>query len=383
MSKLFLKILGCITDKEIEDCLNEIGELLKDKEMPTFVLQVGQLKLLELHREGAKRMKDIISSLNMADKSSRERELYYYLSSVAEWRVANAKSANTFYDSRNGLSYVIDRPQEYIRFLTSAINESKKPLYFACRALGHMVQGSYAKAEEDFLEADRQNMQSDALHSNHNFNTVLRGSPFDTEKAQENLHKRDIEYVVNLAKYFKRSHLLHDLKRCCLELVSREPNNHIFRCKLLECLIKLNDHDKAEEELQHLESLKKVEQLQLDEYERGIQFMRAKQDEKREQIEGAKDKYENVTKLGKPSATAFYNYAVFLFKNRHELDLNHKALEAIENAIELKRKEKFFELKYMILFVMGNMEEARSVEREFRDKEGKYAAMKDYIHQNT
>jgi hypothetical protein len=37
----------------------------------------------------------------------------------------------------------------------------------------------------------------------------------------------------------------------------------------------------------------------------------------------------------------------------------------------------------MILFVMGNMEEARTVEREFKDKEGKYAAMKDYIHQNT
>lgn len=351
--------------------------------MPTFVLQVGQLKLLELHREGARRMKEIISALSVADKSSREKELYYYLSSVAEWRVVSVPGPHTFYDSRNRLSYVIDRPQEYVRLLSCAIAESRKPLYFACRALGHMVQGKYGQAEEDFLEAERLNLQSDALLNNRQLNSLLRGGLLDSEKAQENLHKRDIEYVVNLAKYFKRSHLFYDLKRCCLELVAREPHNHTFRCKLLECLIKLNDDDKAEEELQRLEALKKVPQLQLDEYEKAIQFIKARKDEKREHVEAAKDRYENVTKLGKPSATAYYNYAAFLFKKRHDLDLNHKALEAIETAIELKKKDKFYELKYMILFAMGNMEEARSVEAQFKDAQGKYAAIKDYIHQNT
>jgi Tfp pilus assembly protein PilF len=75
-----------------------------------------------------------------------------------------------------------------------------------------------------------------------------------------------------------------------------------------------------------VEAFKTVPQLQLDEYEKAIQSIKARQDEKREQIDGAKDKYENATKLGRPSATAFYNYAAFLFKKRHDLDLNHKAL---------------------------------------------------------
>ena len=81
---------------------------------------------------------------------------------------------------------------------------------------------------------------------------------------------------------------------------------------------------------------------------------------------------------GRPSPTYYYNYASFLFKNRYHRECNDKALSAINKAIEINPKKHFYELKYLILFVMGNIEEAKTVQERFDDKEGKYKSMKEF-----
>jgi len=69
----------------------------------------------------------------------------------------------------------------------------------------------------------------------------------------------------------------------------------------------------------------------------------------------AEGKFEQVASTGKASATNWYNYAAFLFKHRDEREKNEKALMAINKALEIKEKPHFYELKYLLLFLSGNM----------------------------
>ena len=79
------------------------------------------------------------------------------------------------------------------------------------------------------------------------------------------------------------------------------------------------------------------------------------------------EKFKRVAEMGEQSATFWYNYAVFLFNNRDELELNEQALKAINKAIELKERPKYYELKYLLLFVSGNMEEAKHLHSYLTD----------------
>lgn len=89
----------------------------------------------------------------------------------------------------------------------------------------------------------------------------------------------------------------------------------------------------------------------------------------------AEDKLEHAAKVGEPSASYWFNYAAFLFKNRNERENNEKALAAINRALEIRTKNQYLELKYMLLFIMGNLEEAAKIQDSMTDP--KFNAMKE------
>ncbi|CAM6005217.1 unnamed protein product [Sphagnum balticum] len=76
-------------------------------------------------------------------------------------------------------------------------------------------------------------------------------------------------------------------------------------------------------------------------------------------FEDAAEKYETAARMGKPNATLWYSYAVFLWNYRYESDKNTQALEAIEKAIAIKSKPQYIHLKFALLFQMGSFEEAK------------------------
>ena len=55
-------------------------------------------------------------------------------------------------------------------------------------------------------------------------------------------------------------------------------------------------------------------------------------------------------------------------------------MKAINKAIEIRKKDKYNELKYLILFVSGNMEEARAMQGTLgKEEEKKFKIMKEYL----
>jgi len=51
-----------------------------------------------------------------------------------------------FYETRNKRYYKLADPNAYIDSLTKAIKISAKPLYYACRAIGHMIMTDHQQA---------------------------------------------------------------------------------------------------------------------------------------------------------------------------------------------------------------------------------------------
>lgn len=117
------------------------------------------------------------------------------------------------------------------------------------------------------------------------------------------------------------------------------------------------------------------------ELERKIEILKAEENEQHENYLDAEEKYRNVAEMGRPSATYWYNYAVFLFDNREHLEQD-QALKAINKALELKTKAKFYQLKYLILFTTGNLEEAKGLHDLLEDQEGQFTLMREYLNDN-
>ena len=183
-------------------------------------------------------MREVLKDLNIAGKSEREKELFYYFSAVAEWKLVSNQDKyqnNTliFYESRNKKNYKLDRPTEYINFLTQAISISEKPLYYASRAIGFMINGNYKKAEEDFAEAEKLKFKNDAMDNNRNLNKLASKGQIDQSSWKNDLKERTTEYIINICKHLKRLKKYEELKACCIELIEREPNNIYFRCQML------------------------------------------------------------------------------------------------------------------------------------------------------
>lgn len=87
--------------------------------------------------------------------------------------------------------------------------------------------------------------------------------------------------------------------------------------------------------------------------------------------------------MGDQSATAWYNYAAFLFNHRQEIQRNEQALKAINKAIEIQPKQHYQQLKYLLLFVAGNMEEAKNMHTLIEDPEDKFKPMREHLMDNT
>lgn len=92
--------------------------------------------------------------------------------------------------------------------------------------------------------------------------------------------------------------------------------------------------------------------------------MKAQENEKLGNYEDAESKYEHVAEMGDDVATYWYNYAAFLFNYREKLEKNEKALMAINKAIEIKPKKQYKKLKYLLLVLCGNMEEAKNMHQK-------------------
>ena len=87
--------------------------------------------------------------------------------------------------------------------------------------------------------------------------------------------------------------------------------------------------------------------------------------------------------MGDQSATAWYNYAAFLFNHREELERNEQAIKAINKAIDIEPRQRYLELRYLLLFVAGNMEEAKGMHTVMKDPEGKFKPMKQFLVDTT
>lgn len=60
-------------------------------------------------------MREVLKDLNIAGKSQREKQLFYYFSAVAEWKLVpeseiDEEIAPVFYESRNKKNYKLSRP---------------------------------------------------------------------------------------------------------------------------------------------------------------------------------------------------------------------------------------------------------------------------------
>jgi hypothetical protein len=125
---------------------------------------------------------------------------------------------------------------------------------------------------------------------------------------------------------------------------------------MLKALLKLKDTDAARQELSEIKDLKELDAEEVEEFERKIESLKAYEQEDIGNYSDAEGKFEHAAKVGQPSATYWFNYAAFLFKHRDERERNDKALIAVNNALEIKQKVEYVELKYMLLFLMGNLE---------------------------
>jgi hypothetical protein len=83
-----------------------------------------------------------------------------------------------------------------------------------------------------------------------------------------------------------------------------------------------------------------------------------------------------VAEMGEESATHWYNFAAILFNHSEKLQLNEEAIKAINRAIAIKTKPRFQELKYLLLFTSGNMEEAKTLHPFLTDPGDKFKLMK-------
>lgn len=139
--------------------------------------------------------------------------------------------------------------------MTKAIGVEPRPLYYASRAIGYMAEGKYELAEDDFNIADLSRFKNDALLNNRQFNNLKRRNEIDRSVLKETISERSIEYISNMCKYLKKMKDYKNLKICCEELVSREPDNLSFRAKHFEAAFKLNDRGSAKEELSMIKEM--------------------------------------------------------------------------------------------------------------------------------
>ena len=58
-------------------------------------------------------------------------------------------------------------------------------------------------------------------------------------------------------------------------------------------------------------------------------------------------------------------------------------MRAINKAIELQGKQKYYELKYLLLFVAGNMDEAKNMHTLVEDPTGKFKAIREHLVDNV
>lgn len=70
------------------------------------------------------------------------------------------------------------------------------------------------------------------------------------------MQNRKTEYIMSLCKVLEKKKRYRELRRCCEEIVSREPKNLAFRVSLLRALLKLKDTDAARHELSEIKDLR-------------------------------------------------------------------------------------------------------------------------------
>jgi tetratricopeptide (TPR) repeat protein len=162
---------------------------------------------------------------------------------------SSADRSSLFLDARNKKHYRLQNAQNFINFLNKAIDINKNPVYLAARALGYMTLKQYERAEMDFSAAQRLAYSNDAMDSNWLLNTLSRKQEPREEVLTQELHNRKTEYILGLCKVLEKKRRHRELRRCCEELVNREPRNLAFRIALLRAFLKLKDTDAARHEL--------------------------------------------------------------------------------------------------------------------------------------
>ena len=81
--------------------------------------------------------------------------------------------------------------------------------------------------------------------------------------------------------------------------------------------------------------------------------------------------------------TYWYNYAAYLFNHREEQENNEKALKAINRALELSTKPQYYKLKYLLLFVSDNMEEAKKMHPQLTASSNELKPMMEYVNDHV
>lgn len=174
---------------------------------------------------------------------------------------------------------------------------------------------------------------NDAMKNNHNYNQLQLGQQLDNRRIGLDLHERSTEYLINLAKHFKKTKQYQELKDCWQVLVMREDENVTFKIRLFEALLKIGDSDEAKMVLMEIRSKDALRSEDIVELERKIMRLKANEEEEYDHYSEAEEKYEEVAKMGQPKATHWFNYACFLFKHREYRECNEKALRAVNQAI--------------------------------------------------
>ena len=145
----------------------------------------------------------------------------------------------------------------------------------------------------------------------------------------------------------------------------------------------MGDKDNAKEELAIIKNLDELDEDEITECERKIELLKARENENFGNVLDSEENYKRVAEMGETSATHWYNYAAFIFNCREELEQNDRALKAINKAIEIQEKPHYYELKYLLLFTSGNMEEAKTIHAKLTDAEDKFRIMKEHVNENT
>ncbi len=74
----------------------------------------------------------------------------------------------------------------------------------------------------------------------------------------DNIKEKEIPYVVSLSKYFKKQKDYNRMRKCCQELIRREPYNIGFKIKKLQASIKLEDKDGATDQLGNIKDMNQL-----------------------------------------------------------------------------------------------------------------------------